>query len=251
MKYRRDRRKKERTDSLWRLRVEKVVALLSRPRLWRPAVRGVVASLDHRSTEFGFDHRTVFDVGASRGQFCLFAQDRWPGVRVISFEPILQASEVARSVAGPTAMVHNVALGPVSGRRSLHLSARDDSSSLLPIGRQATEFRGTEEIGSVEVEVQPLSSYLAEPINRPALLKIDVQGSELDVLRSAGEHLTLFDEIYCECSYVQLYDGQALAHEVIAYLSEKGYSLCEIRDGFRGSSGKTLQADFLFRRERT
>jgi hypothetical protein len=55
------------------------------------------------------------------------------------------------------------------------------------------------------------------------LLKIDVQGSELQVLQGRRPALDLIDEVYCECSFVELYEGQALADEVICHLRDRGF----------------------------
>jgi hypothetical protein len=77
-------------------------------------------------------------------------------------------------------------------------------------------------------------------------LKLDVQGGELDVLNGAEEILPFVDIIYCEASFVQLYDGQPLAHEIASHLMLGGFTL---RGVFNQSITKEFgptQADFLF-----
>jgi len=239
---------------LARVRATKVLRLLRNPRSWRIAYRGlrsgVFPSLEHASVPFGFDFATVVDAGASRGQFALFALWRFQHARIICFEPLPEAVGVARQVLPADRVdLHGLALGASSVHTSLHVSAQDDSSSLLPIGREQVDvFPGTQEVRQVTVRVDRLERYLSRDIARPCLLKIDVQGFELDVLKGAGSSLDVVDEILVETSFVELYDGQPLAHEVVSYLASRGLWLANVSGISRRADGQAVQAEFLFRR---
>ena len=79
----------------------------------------------------------------------------------------------------------------------IYVSERDDSSSILQIGiEQSAIFPETEEYHTEDVSVAPLNHYVKfEDIVSPILLKIDVQGYELEVLKGCGnilEHLIIF-----------------------------------------------------------
>lgn len=210
--------------------------------------RGVLAATEHADSGLRLDVGTVIDVGASRGQFALFARRRWPSARIICFEPIPGAADKLQEVLGGAVTLHRTALGSVEGASSLNISGADDSSSLLPIGRQAVEFPGTRAVGTVTVPVGVLANHLHAALPGPVLLKIDVQGFELEVLHGAGDRLALVDEILCECSFVELYDGQPLASDVIRYLREHGFTLTRVSGLAYGESGRQLQADLLFHR---
>jgi hypothetical protein len=146
--------------------------------------------------------------------------------------------------------VHAVALGARPGIAHLQVSAADDSSSLLPIGRrQVAEFPGTGYERSLEVSVATLADFLTDRLPGPRLLKIDVQGFELEVLRGAGESLALVDQVFVECSFVELYDGQPLADEVICFLKARGLRLVGVHGLATSADGSPLQADFLFARD--
>jgi hypothetical protein len=84
-------------------------------------------------------------------------------------------------------------------------------------------------------------------VRRPVLLKIDVQGTEIEVLRGATGMLGEVDSVLVECSFVELYRGQALAGEVIAFLDERGFSLASVCSPAL-DRGRVVQADLLFER---
>ena len=85
-------------------------------------------------------------------------------------------------------------------------------------------------------------------IQRPAFLKIDVQGYELEVLKGSCDVLDCIDLVYVECSFIELYAGQALAHHVIEWLLPYGFSLSAIYNLSTDRQGQAVQADFLFSR---
>jgi hypothetical protein len=49
-----------------------------------------------------------------------------------------------------------------------------------------------------------------------------------------------------ESSFVELYRGQALAHEVCAYLNGRNFRLAGVYNVYYESAGRAIQADFLF-----
>ncbi|MEK9661584.1 MAG: FkbM family methyltransferase [Alphaproteobacteria bacterium] len=167
----------------------------------------------------------------------------WLPEAAARFEALFAGNESVRLV--------RAALGPARGEAELHVSARNDSSSLLPIGdAQARMFPGTGEVGMVTVPVGPLGDFVERAeLGAPALLKIDVQGFELEVLRGAEALLDAFDWIYVEASWVALYEGQALAGEVEAFVTAHGFALAGTYNRTDAPDGSPVQADFLFRRE--
>lgn len=244
-----DAKKSNARTRLLRTRLRKLARLAREPRYW-PALRhGVAASVEHSGVPFRPDVRTVIDVGASRGQFALFARRRFPGARIVCFEPLPAPFDRLTEVLGGQVEAHRLAIGSEPGREEMTVSASDDSSSLLPIGeRQVREFPGTGAAGTQAVEVETLDGALPGEPARPALLKIDVQGLELEVLKGASRTLGSVDECFVECSFVELYEGQAMADEVVGFLEDRGFRLDGVHGVVRSADGEPLQGDFLFRR---
>ena len=192
----------------------------------------------------------IVDIGANRGQFALVARHYFPKARIISFEPLpipaLKYSNIF--MADERAEINTVGIGPIRKIESIHISASDDSSSFLSITvMQRKMFPGTEEIGTMDVQIAPLSDFLnADKIEQPAMLKLDVQGYELEALKGCQKLLKCFDWIYVECSFIELYENQSLAHDVIAWLQQFGFRVMGIYNIYYDNAGKSIQADIMF-----
>lgn len=234
-------------------RAAKLIAIL-RVAPYRAALvrHGVAAAVEHAQALRALSLRTVVDVGANRGQFALFALHAFPSARIVSLEPLAAPAARFRRVFAkePRVTLHHAALGPTAGRATMHVSGHDDSSSLLPItATQGQIFRGTDEVRTETVRTGPLAEFLdGRSVEEPALLKLDVQGYELEALRACGELLDSFSYVCAEGSFIELYEGQVLADDLVAWLRERGYELVRSYGAVSDRDGRTIQADMLFRR---
>jgi FkbM family methyltransferase len=224
---------------------------VSRRRLTALLHHGVLAGTEHAPL-FALRPTTIVDIGANRGQFALAARTALPNARIISFEPLARPAAVYRALFAKdvNTVLHEVAIGVKRERGRMHVSARDDSSSLLPFSPLLQiHYPGTHAVDSAEVLVAPLTEFVTrDALMHPSLLKIDVQGSEFEALRGCEELLTGFDLVYCECSFVELYAGQRLAADVIDWLAARFFALRGLYNIDFDKHGNALQADFLFRR---
>lgn len=228
----------------------KALTLARTPRFRRGLWAGAAAGIEHAALLRGLEARTVVDVGANTGQFALLALELFPQAQVHAFEPL--AAPFARLKSWgrnePRLTLWRLALAEAAGPRTMHVSARIDSSSLRAItGRQTAQFPGTHEVGVAQVTAARLDATLtAADLAAPALLKIDVQGGELEVLRGAAALLSCFAWIYVECSFVEFYEGQALADEVADFLAAAGFLPTVCWRPCRDADGRPAQADILF-----
>lgn len=213
-------------------------------------MQGVAAGVEHECVLHRLRCRTILDIGANGGQFALVARQCFPEARILSFEPLPRPADRYRKIFADDmqAALYQTAIGSERTRAVMHIAKRDDSSSLLPItAAQEAIFQGTGETGTTIVEVAPLPDYVsAGEIATPALLKIDVQGFELSVLRGCEALFERLAYIYVECSYVECYTGQALADEVIAWLGERSFRLTGIHNTVYDRAGRPIQSDLFF-----
>jgi FkbM family methyltransferase len=214
----------------------------------------VAATVEHGGQPFAQSYGTVIDVGSNRGQFAIFARHRWPKARLFCFEPLPGPREVLTPLAEElgNAQVLPYALSDEGGERRMHVARSDDSSSLLAAtGCQLEAFPDTVEVDEQVVQVRRLDNLITkEDVSHPILMKIDVQGAELDVLRGASGLLDGVREILVECSLVELYVGQPLLDDMILFARECGFRVIGVSPPSRAPDGTPLQCDVLFSRGR-
>jgi FkbM family methyltransferase len=241
---------------LVRIRLRKLAALATDVFFMRAFLRGGVApAIEHRSVLRRLPFDFVVDVGANRGQFSLMCRRLGPTAVIVAFEPLMEPAKIYRTIfAGDTrTRLHICALGTGRGEIAMNVSGHDDASSLLPISKiQTDNFPGTGAVSTRPVAVRPMSDFMQpSEMGTRNLLKIDVQGFELEVLKSGENVLPQFDWIYAECSFVPLYEGQALADEIIVYLEARGFRLSgQYNPSYARVGGGLLQADLLFENSR-
>jgi len=231
------------------LKYRKALYCLLRPHLWPALASGVAPSIEHRAALAGRLFATIVDVGANRGQFALFARILNHEAAIFAFEPLEAPRRVCERLFARDARmtIKDVAIGASQHGAVMFVAARDDSSSLLAVGGVQHEVFGTTAQQTSPVQVRRLADCIAaEELATPALLKIDVQGAELDVLKGAASLLTSFAAVYVECSYVPLYQGQALAKDVIAFLADRGFAIAGVFNQHEHWRFGPVQADFLF-----
>jgi hypothetical protein len=141
------------------------------------------------------------------------------------------------------------ALGSQDTSSLFYVTERSDSSSLLHPGDAQERAYGSRVAGEMKVEVRRLDHVMtAAQIERPALMKLDVQGAELDVLEGAGALLQDIDYLYLEGSFVELYEGQALITDIVTFLGRHGFAFRGVYNASYTREFGTTQADFLFER---
>jgi FkbM family methyltransferase len=217
------------------------------PRYWPTMARVVVPSIEHDELLRRLRPATVIDVGANKGQFSSFARVCWREAAIFAFEPLPRAARRYRQVMGSRSRLFTCALGAEPAQLDLHVASRDDSSSLLSLGDEQKALFQMDEVGTIAVEVLRLDTVLQDLVEPPALLKIDVQGSEYDVLCGLGSLADKVEWIYVETSFIELYEGQRLHGDVATLLRELGYEqIAEHNVTMDGA--RKVQADVLFRR---
>ena len=84
-------------------------------------------------------------------------------------------------------------------------------------------------------------------IAAPDLLKLDVQGYELEVLKGAQRALTTISAILAEINLLDIHKNVPLLDDVIIFMREKGFVAYDICGLTRRPLDQGLwQADFIF-----
>jgi len=131
------------------------------------------------------DAPVVFDVGANEGQWSSYAMSVNPTAKIFAFEPHPQT--YARLVSKlPNVRAFNLGLGERQGPLMLHDYAEGSGSSHASFVDGVIENVHGRKAATLQVEVTTLDEIAsAEGVDEINLLKIDVEGMELAVLRGA------------------------------------------------------------------
>jgi len=233
-------------------RVRKLGQLLPNP-VYRKGLKfGVAAAVEHVGAMRSIPVATVIDVGANIGQFSLMTRANHPAAMIHAFEPLSAMADVYEKVfAGDQRVVlHRCAAGASASTSALNVSKQPDSSSLLPISdSQSILFPGTEQAGTEQVRVERIDDVIdAAKLHGPILVKLDVQGFELEALKGMPRVLERASWVYVEVSFTSLYTGQPLANEIAHWLNRNGFELTGIYNATYSGEGVNVQADLLFSR---
>jgi FkbM family methyltransferase len=172
---------------------------------------------------------TIYDIGANIGTWTCLAKSLFPAARVEAFEPLAMHFDGFRRWTAPwpgDIHLHGCALGQTEGSATMHVMDFSDASSLLPATAGCLSEFKIKPAAEQTVPVIPLDVLVSrEKIPRPDLLKLDVQGYELEVLRGAETCLRHARAVLCEVSFQEFYTGQPLFPEVLAFLETRGFAL--------------------------
>ena len=179
----------------------------------------------------------VLDVGAHRGEFAIGLRRAGYSGPIVSFEPNPSLPEILHLRASRDAAwrVYNYGLGSADGEGTLHRPRSTSFASMrdsLPYGR---ERFGADTVPSdaVSIRVRRLDGIFAETVDSwplvvreaPVLLKIDAQGSDLDIFAGSAGILPRVAVVVMEFSLIPLYAGVPPFAEALRQVEEAGYHL--------------------------
>ncbi len=194
----------------------------------------------------GYAPRTMLDIGAHIGTFTRDFLAVFPDCVPTLIEPnpfcLADLSKLGFEQ-------HAVAASNESGIAEMFLSREWLQSTGASLYRENTAFFRDEVIVKRQVEKARLDDLFGG--RRFDFVKIDTQGSELDVILGGTEVLRQADYILVEVSLVEYNIGGARAEAVFATLADLDFHCAEVTDFHRLTgvhNGNLLQMDFLFER---
>ena len=189
-------------------------------------------SLGHLSRSFR--PGGIIDIGANVGDWGRAASKIFDcPVHMIEAQPRLEPH------LRKTHLPYTITLLGPEARREVPFILSGTGSSVL---KELTGFE-TEQTMLPMRRLDDLALHLSPPL----LLKIDVQGFELEVLKGAPETLRQTEVVLSEISLIPYNEGAPLMHEVISYLAERDFLPYDICGGWRRQSdGALAQTDMIF-----
>lgn len=187
-----------------------------------------IASLEFLELAKSNQHiTTMYDLGANAGTWSLLADTIIPNATIHAFEPIpkYQEAYLKTTQALKNTTLHKVGVGAENKKAKFNFAGH--SSSFLEVSENLLKmFPNEKKVAEIEVEMVRLDDFVTKnKLQFPDLMKLDVEGYELEVLKSASECMKHCKYIILEVSFIERHIGQPLFHEVVAFMGENNYHL--------------------------
>lgn len=178
--------------------------------------------------------KVIYDIGANRGSWTLLAKSIFPDSEIHAFEALESLEKEFRKNTASLQDVrwHGVALGSKRKKSVMTVNSSIDTSSLLPLTKEGKKEWNVSETGKTSVQIWPLDIWRqAAQLPWPNLIKLDVQGYELECLKGAIECLSQKLVILCEISFKQFYQNQPRFSELVSFLGNLGFEIAGLGKG--------------------
>ncbi len=192
----------------------------------------------------GFKCNAVLDVGAYKGWFSYLAADVFSDATFYLFEPLIEMQEELGAFCEqhPKSKYFSIALGPVDESLSLRTFRDLKWSGFMDVDIPAKDER-TPRI----VEVRKIDTLLKEnKIQVPDLVKIDVQGYELEVLKGAEMLFGKTEIFILEASLHNKHPSFPLFADVVAFMNARDYVVFDFPGFLRQPDSSLIECDVCF-----
>lgn len=217
----------------------------------RPGIGPILARMER-------DLTVVFDIGANVGDVSCYLLHYFPRATVHAFEPCRATYEtlvanVARAGLSDRFRPHRLGFFDEETVGTLHVATSHGANSMVPPGEEYLRLNPhIATVGSEQIPLMRLDDFMArERIEHIDLVKIDVEGVELQVLRGGRDTFSnLVDAVIMEISFVRQRREDAEYLRLFQLLHEYGFAPAEIYDVAHAGRGpwKLAQFDCVFRR---
>lgn len=164
---------------------------------------------------------TVFDVGANIGFYSVLLGTLPSVKQVHSFEP---TEEAFHELAGNVKLnqleekchLHNVALSEIQGRAQMNLVGECSGANALAV---TTIHQDKTVLSQASVVLSTLDDIVANiTLNEPIVIKVDVEGHELAVLKGSAKLLESSNGVI----QIEIYQNNDKNEKIVEFLESKG-----------------------------
>ncbi len=174
------------------------------------------------------------DVGADGG-ICEHWFPYLELMKVDAFEPNEKECERQSKISRPEIQWHPIGLAKKTGPCTLYVPMRTTGASIYPPNPVFVDKFGSSDywgnVRQVEIQCSSYADFLQkQKKGAPNLIKLDTQGSELDILSSMTDEQ--LNDVICvetEVEFHEIYKGQPMFSDVHAFMLSKGFELLDLR----------------------
>lgn len=197
---------------------------------------------------------TVVDAGANRGQTVELFKSWFRAPELHAFEPQPIPVETMRERHGSDDRVNikHKAVGPEPDTISLNVTEDSTNSSVLdPIDRTPQTQDDREEVDdnlnkTITETVSVDQVRIDGVVKRADILKLDLQGYELQALRGATGILDECKIVFTEVVFEEIYEENAMCWEIDRFLRENGFALYNYYELYTRLGGNLSGGDAIY-----
>lgn len=194
----------------------------------------------HALKQSGVEIETVLDIGAAHGHFSRFLKHYWPDARVTAVE----CNERDRFFLDNTNWnVIYACLGDKECEKTFYINPRDEVG-----GGSSFHIENTVHFNDAEKETKKIVTLDSLNLGGFDLVKIDTQGSELEIIEGGLETIKNSRFLLIEASFLEYNNGGVLIDDLLAKTRELGFRLLDTFGPEYGGhwwNGRKIQVDVL------
>lgn len=196
----------------------------------------------------GFTAKCVFDCGASVGMWSLEISKMFPGAQIVAIEPNAKVLPEAKQTlidVQPSVIIEECALSDHKGEAFFNVFLNDDGTKMSASSLK-DHVHNTAET-KLKVQLDTLDNICEKHQLVPDLIKLDLQGGELDALKGAYRILETTEVVVSEFGCLPAYIDRTTPHELMQIMYEHDYCLYDIIDLlYRPYDNALAGGDFIF-----
>jgi len=195
--------------------------------------------------DMGINPNAILDIGAHTGQFHSWSKRVWPDVGVF----MIEANPLHESVLDRIAMMNGdsyliTALGDEEREVTFYTRSDKPQTEGNSYYKEHNYWDIPQLVQKTKVNLQKLDNIFEDDAVFE-LIKIDTQGSELDIMRGGKELASKASAIVLEVAYIEYNEGAPNDKEITDYMNDVGFvEKLSIGEHYEGD--KIIQKDLLF-----
>jgi FkbM family methyltransferase len=190
--------------------------------------------------KFNFYPNTILDIGANNGWFANLCKIVWPNCSISMIEASPEHEPALRNMH----MHYMITLlGDKQDIVKFYIMKNERGSTGNSIYKEISVYYNEENCEVIEMPMDLLDNVVTDTYD---FIKMDTQGSELDIIRGGLKTIKKAKYVLLEASLVDCNEGAPLKQEVVDYMKSINFEL--IYSPFSHViDGKLIQEDLLFR----
>jgi FkbM family methyltransferase len=200
---------------------------------------------------YGLKELLIYDVGANSGIMIDKYLSIFPNISIHAFEPYDDYVQKLNKKyeKNEKIIINNYALSDIEDSKIFNINKSVDTSSFLTSKKTGLNSdEAVKTINQILVHQTTIDKYATKNNhNKIHILKLDIQGSELNALKGAEIMLkeNKIDFIFSETYFVEQYENQPSFFDISNYLLSFGYVMQDLYYPIYGK-GKIAWCDTLF-----